>query len=232
MAQRPIKGLADMRFVQAVLEVRYPKVHRYWDASGAIIETVEQRLPGLRCTGLEEHGFRFSATPERGLSTAQFYWDKTTATSTFGEAGTLPKNFSEGASEFIRLVGQQLSVHALSFLGNRFWYVVPFDGKEQAQAWLASLRLWRFLGEDQRLGELDNDGVRIRTRIDDRIAVLRMGSGEVGRPGTTIIGVIFDMDFQLANPPTLSRLDGESVIKTNVRLLEQFVSAFFSQRPT
>jgi hypothetical protein len=229
MPVRMVQTLDDLRFVQAVFDVRYPRAHKYWDSSGAIIETIEQRLHGLKCVTLDQQGFRFTGTAERGLTAAQFYWEKTTATVGDPATNLFPRNFIQGASEFVRLVGQHLSVQALSFVGNRFWYIVPFSERSEAEAWLSSLSLWGFWGSDERLGTIENDGVRLRTRIDDRVAVVRLGSGEASKPGGNIIGVIVDVDLQLTKPPVMSRLDGESTIKGNLRLLEQFLAAFFNQ---
>jgi len=58
----------DFRFLRSVVEVRFPRAHKYWDGSGQTIEAIEQRLPGLTCEKLEEAGFRFSAKEATGLS--------------------------------------------------------------------------------------------------------------------------------------------------------------------
>lgn len=230
MAQRSFGGLAEMRFVQSVFEIRYPKAHKYWDESGKLVETLEQRLPGLRCLGLEQQGFRFSGIPNRGLTNALFYWDKATVTVVEPGETHMPKTFASDAAEFVRLVGQQLSIQTLSFVGNRIWHVIPFPTANDAQQWLSRLRLWNFAGAGEALGAVDNEALRLRTRLDDRMAVLRLGSGEIGTVGgAKVTGVIVDMDLQLTDPPQMGRLDGEGILKKNARLGEQFVTAFFSQ---
>jgi hypothetical protein len=68
----------DFTFVQSLLELKFPRAHRYWDESGQLIETIEQRIPGLKCEKLEDNGFRFSGVPA-GVAHALFYWDSVIA---------------------------------------------------------------------------------------------------------------------------------------------------------
>ena len=99
MPQLVIRELSELRFAQSVLEVRFPKTHTYWDVSGKAIESIEQRLPGLVCQHLEPEGFRFTGIPDRGLTSATFYWNKVTASIMDLGAPAIPKKFSHGASE-------------------------------------------------------------------------------------------------------------------------------------
>ena len=69
----------------------------------------------------------------------------------------------------------------------------------------------------------------MRVTLGDRIVVLRLGAGQVTARNETRDGVVVDVDVQLKEPPAASCLDGEEVIRSNVKLLEQFVVAFFSQ---
>lgn len=225
-----VRTLSDLRFAQAVLEVRYPKAHKYWDDCGKAIETIEQRLPGLKCEALTDQGFRFSGAPERGLSTAQFFWDKTTSTIVEVGAPAFPKKFAEGAAEFWRLVAQQLGVQNTTFVGNRFWYYVPFSSQGDGEDWLAQQQLWQFIGGDARLGSVLNEGLRLRTNIEDRTVAVRLGTGQISAPAQkAAVGVILDVDFKLLQSPPVSRLDAGAVVQRNIRLLEQFVAAFFNQ---
>ena len=79
----------DLRIGQAVLEVRYPKAHRYWDDCGKVISQIEEKLTGLVCQRLGPNGFEFEGKDPAAARRAVFYWNRLEITQGHASVGGL-----------------------------------------------------------------------------------------------------------------------------------------------
>ena len=225
------RGLATYRFAQATVEIRYPKVHRYWDDSGKVIASLESRLHGLTCQRLGASGFEFTGAGSLGVSSATFYWDKVVISYAEPGGAALPKRFTESAAEFWRLVAFGLGIERVGRVGHRLWYYVPFPDTTTAVAWLAEQQLWVPATESlNEWGERSNEALRLQFRLaDDRSVVLRLGTATMTSGATAPrSGVFVDTDFfTTRDGGPVGQLDLDAFMRSNVRFLDQRLASLF-----
>jgi len=209
----------DFRLLKCVLEVRYPKAHRYWDECGQLISALELRLPGLVCQRLAENGFQFTGTGASGLSSAVFYWDRAIAEH---DSEVTSAKFAERTSEFWSVVAQGLDIQETTRVGNRYWLFLRADSATEAESWLESKPFWRFTDNDSApWGQPLVTGSVLYAR-DQSAGVssrIELGVGKVKAQNEEHVGVVVDVDFKLLTPPTRAKLDVGSFLKKNERRL-------------
>jgi hypothetical protein len=221
-----VDSFEDFRFFQALIEIKYQKANKYWDASGQLIETIEQRLPGLKCEKLEENGFRFSGA-SAGITVAQFYWDKVVLIQSASDPAT---RFLETAGEFFRLTSSALGVSKLERVGHRLWFYVPAS-REQAAARLKAVKLWTPTSHFGVWGNVLSEGSVLKTEHPDPKRTIRveLSVGELRGPSTpSVSGILVDIDFALPEPLAGSAFDLQDFARWNAKFAKQHLAELFT----
>lgn len=217
----------DLQFHEAVLEVRYPRAHKYWDDCGKLVSELETKLPGLACQRLDENGFQFQGHADIGVSRASFYWDRV---SMYQDLSSGLSKFGETAEEFWRLVAFVLEIRKVSRLGHRLWHYLPTKTVAEAVNWLAKQKVWMI--RSGAWGIPVNSGVVLRTRIEPedrnvRIEIDAAESKSQNKP--TITGVLIDVDFSRAVVMDTAKVDIREFIRRNHKLIEQSLAELLSE---
>lgn len=217
----------DFRLHRSVLEVRYPKAHRYWDDCGKLIATLEQRLPGLTCARLSENGFQFEGTAETGVSRAVFFWDRAIAEH---DSTISSSKFIDKAAVFWLVVAQGLDVEATTRVGNRYWLRLPAGPGDQAKEWMASRSIWRLDDRLRSWGTPQQDSATLMTELRSENAGLRVqvGAGTIKDGDSEYAGVIVDADFHLLKAPSRAVFDPEAFMKKNHQFLKRNLLQLFT----
>jgi hypothetical protein len=220
--------LPEAKVTQSVLEVRYPKAHRYWDDCGKLISAVETAFPGLTCQGLEADGFRFAGNSS-GLVAAKFFWDRANVQT----AGRGEAVLAEAAGKFVALVQSGLSIVTLTRLGHRTWFIFPTDSLTQATKWLDGFTLWQFAPERvTELGHPMSNGSVLRTRLEPGGRRMRMevNSGTISEKNyAEMSGVIVDIDI-VSEIPDAVTFDVGPFVDNNRRFIRETVQGIFRNR--
>ncbi len=210
-------SLDDLIPLQSIVELRYPRAHRYWDVSGALIAKVEERIPQLRCRRLGEEGFEFRGVPGSGISSALFFWERASVSTDMSGSHD---RFDAAAAEFFSLVIDGLGVETVRRLGNRYLYLFPND---QAQGLLDERPLWRGSEAMAAFGEPQSNGSIFRTQLPSFGRRLRLeiesGDGEV--QGKSQMGVRLDVDFAREPPPQPQALAIQEFLGWNRRFIRE-----------
>ena len=209
----------DLDAHRGVFEVKYPRAHKYWDVSGAVVARVERELPGLSCQALGDLGFRFSPFAPLGVAMAAFYWDRVLLEPNLETDQTV---FQETCGRFWTIVRESFEVEKVSRLGNRYAY--RFAGNEKPDQHLKRLGLWRAESSMVPFGDPMNEDLVLRFEneaIDRRIR-LELGTSTRAERGTERGVVIMDIDFTPIKPvsPDFDAVDfmgvNLSFLKTNL----------------
>jgi hypothetical protein len=222
----PPNGEQDFHFLQAVIEIKYPKAHRYWDKSGELISTIESRLPGLVCQKLTEHGFRFNGSDADGAVGAVVYWGQ----ASIHQGRNTPRSkFIETAESFFRLLADQFEIQTVNRLGHRIWHYRKADSVSEASSWLLSQRLWRYEPRmANRWGEPRPHGIVLRSRLaNDRLLRLELDTGELNTGPGRKPGVLVDTDFSTDGDLPMRSLDVARFAQANHRFLRDNLPVLF-----
>lgn len=215
------------KHLQSIIELRYPRAHRYWDDCGKLIELVETAFPGLVCQGLEQHGFRFEGL-SGGITGVVFYWDRASLTQTGqGDAG-----LARGAARFWELVREVLQPKPPTRIGHRTWMCYETDRTAEADRWLREHSLWTLDEGAAGLGQPFLGATVIRTKLDagGRRVRFETNSGTMTVKGDTTRnyhGVILDVDITVENPESEVADDLAEYISWNLSFLRTTVDPIF-----
>lgn len=220
------KSYDDFRFHHAVLEIRYPKAHRYWDDCGKLIEALETRMPGLECQRLDEQGFQFKGAETAGVMAASFYWDRVIVVQ--GRDNPFA-TFADRAAEYWRIVARGLSIERTVRVGHRLWQYLPAASTSEAENWLNTKRLWQFSAAST-WGDAVTSGIVLRTVLgrENRAIRLELSSVTIRESGE-VFGVMADVDFNLLSAPSRTQLDPVDFMKWNHRFVKDNLANLFAE---
>ncbi len=197
------KDFRDFLAVRSIVEVRFPRAHKYWDDCGKLIETLETRVNGVTCAGLDAKGFNFVGSDSCPILGARFFWDRVLIEQ---QSGVSPRKFLESAEEFWRLSALGLGVGHVAGVGHRLWYLLKSEDKKEAEDWLQAQRVWSSVADLG--GTPSNDGVVLRAHLTDRSLRLEIGVADVLiRQDRKLTGVLMDTDFTSRKKQPVDSLD-------------------------
>ena len=219
--------LPQPQYLQSIVEWRYERSHRYWDDCGKLIGAIERAFHGLKCDRLDADGFKFVGE-SRGLVSASFYWDKSTAVQASSDIATLP----DASESYWNTIREGLSVDAPNWVGHRTWILYETATLADALTWLDNFGLWDFGGRSGLgLGVPRNAGSVLRTQLenDGRRIRLGMDGGTINRKGREQFGVLVDVDI-VVQPPVKIPTSFRDFVASNVRFLREKVEPVFRSR--
>lgn len=210
----------DLAPAMGILEIRYPRAHAYWDRSGSLIAAIETAMPSLTCERLGPNGFEFKGAEGCGVQSAVFYWDRVIlnqeADGSFGPFEALAVGVWSKVSEAFDL-------QELTRVGNRYGYLFPTESSAAADHLLNECHAMWSLGDALgAFGAPDAKGVALRTslRQDNRRIRLEIATGDQSVRGKKRSGVTLDIDFSLADTPSVRALDLPEVLRWNHRFVK------------
>jgi hypothetical protein len=219
---KPPARYQDIETLRTVLEVRYPKAHKYWDVSGGILEALEGRIPGLVAEKLGENGFSLKGRPDSGVPDAEFFWNRCAV----ARHGMIePGRFVDAAATVWSIVWQRLNVTHLDRVGHRVAHFIPTDTRAAASDWIDRMPLWSLdAGLAQGWGVTTNEGVVLRTRTKARRVRLEVAVVEVAERTGNRTGLVVDVDITLPEDSvTRSSFVADEFLKENYKFMQQNV---------
>lgn len=203
--------------VNGILEVRYPRAHKYWDASGALVQALEDGIPGLKCLTLGPEGFEFKA-PGTGTAASTFYWEHLRI-QVDPLAPRADGGFEAFAKRFWKTVMEGLGLSELTRVGHRYGYLFPTpEGTEL----LSELKVWDLSERLASFGTVDNKGVVLRTHLGnpERRLRLEFGDGRAVVGGKHRPGVLIDIDIFVDRDLTASTFDLGQFLSWNLHFIK------------
>lgn len=212
----------------SVVEWRFPKAHRYWDDCGKVITAVEGAFPGLSAVALEQDGFKL-AGQSRGITNANFYWDKA-AVEQIG--GTSDAAVADAAAAFWDVVSDGLAIREVKRLGHRTFSLFETENPRTAQHLVESLSVWEFSEPIAGLGNPISNGVTLRTILPDGVRRLRLNiaAGTMTIKGREYPGVVLDSDFFVEMPQTLTSEELREFVRTNQSMIREHIDPILRRK--
>jgi hypothetical protein len=213
---QPTHGRKKWQVLQALLEVRFPKAHRYWDDCGKTIEEIETAIPGLTCAKLDGDGFHFVGSSESPLSNGKFYWDKAwCASDRVTPNGGYPDGFNSAALTFLSTVFSSLRVESTTRVGHRIIEQLPFSREQEVtEFWRQNTLLKMNPEAEEAWGVVRSEDATVTIELKDekRLVTLRIVKA---KSNVDQYSAILDFDFTLTQNPEIAELDLMGFVASN-----------------